>query len=273
MRVLLALLCAAAAPVASWGALPEAERDARVAEVRQSPLSERLVSLSGGFIGTPYVVSPLGEGSGRDADPQVRYDAVDCVTMIEEVMAMSLAPDAASRLEWLNRIRYAGDPAWQTRNHIMEAQWLPNNLARGLLRDVTAVYGAKKTRVVTKVLSEKTWAEKNGVELALPEEVQPRGTFSLNIVPADEVLKAVAKAPSGLIVVVVRADRPKAVTRVSHVGLLIQTPKGPVLRHASKSFKRVADEPLGHYLSRNLDFAKWTIEGMALFEVVEPAAN
>ncbi len=256
-----------------WVGLPEAERDAKVAELRSQPLSERIVALSEGFLGTPYVLSPLGEGTGKDPDPMVSYEAVDCVTLVEEVMAMSLAPDAARRLEWLGRIRYSGDPAWETRNHIMEAQWLPKNLERGLLRNVTREYGGKSTKTVTKVLTAKTWAEKNGVELGLPAELQPRGTYSLEVVPADAALKALSKAPSGLVVVVVRADRPKAVTRVSHVGFLIQTPTGPVLRHASRSFKHVADEPLAHYLTRNLDFGKWTIEGLALYEIREPTAS
>jgi hypothetical protein len=255
-----------------WVGLPEADRDAKVALVRAEPLQARVVALSEAFLGTPYELSPLGEGEGQDPDPLVRYDAVDCLTLVEEVMAMSLAPDAASRLTWLGRIRYSGAPAWQTRNHIMEAQWLPKNLERGLLRDVTREYGGRATRTVTKRLTPKLWAEKNGVALGLPPAAQPQGTFSLDVVPAEAALRALAKAPSGLVVVVVRADRPNAVTRVSHVGFLIQTPQGPVLRHASRTFKRVTDEPLAHYMTRNLDFGRWTIEGLALFEVQEPAS-
>ena len=70
--------------------------------------------------------------------------------------------------------------------------------------------------------------------------------------------------------VVVRADRPSLVTRVSHVGVLVQSAKGPMLRHASRSFKKVVDEPVSRYLTRNLDFAQWTIEGLALYEPVLP---
>ncbi len=260
----------ATSPMTEWS---DAERDQRVASVHGAPLSERVTTLSESFLGTPYLLSPLGEGQGHDPDPLIRYDAVDCVTLVEEVMALSLAPDAASRLAWLNRVRYAGAPAWETRKHIMEAQWLPQNIADGLLVDVTSRYGGAKTKRVTKSLTEKVWREKAAVALGLPASAQPLGTFALDIVPADDALKALAAAPSGLVVVVVRADRPKAVTRVSHVGFLVQTPKGPVLRHASRSFHRVTDEPLAHYLTRNLDFAKWTIEGLALFEVTEPKAG
>lgn len=257
---------------AGW-ASSATERDEKVAQLRARPLPDRVVEVSAGFLGTPYAPSPLGEQAGKDADPLIRYDAVDCLTLVETVMALSLSPDASSRLEWLNRIRYfgEGEPAWVRRNHLMEAQWLPHNLSRGLLRDVTQRYGGRHTRSVTKVLTSKTWRQKAGAELALPEEVQPNGSFSLSIVPADAALAALRAAPSGLVVVVVRADRPAAITRVSHVGFLIQTSQGPVLRHASRSFKQVADEPLERYLHRNLDFAWWTIEGFSLYEIQEPA--
>ncbi|HEY0883184.1 MAG TPA: N-acetylmuramoyl-L-alanine amidase-like domain-containing protein, partial [Archangium sp.] len=137
---------------------------------------------------------------------------------------------------------------------------------RGLLRDVTADFGGKDTKRVKKLLTEKTWKEKGAVSLALPEDKQPRGSFELDIIPAALAAKALEKAPAGLLVVVVRADRPHLVTRVSHVGVLVQTKSGPMLRHASRSFKRVVDEPLGRYLGRNLDFGQWTIEGLAVFE-------
>jgi hypothetical protein len=119
---------------------------------------------------------------------------------------------------------------------------------------------------VKKVLTDKTWKEKGAITLALPEDKQPRGAFELDIIPAAAAAKALEKAPAGLIVVVVRADRPSLVTRVSHVGVLVQGKKGPMLRHASRSFKRVVDEPLAKYLGRNLDFGQWTIEGLAVFE-------
>jgi hypothetical protein len=55
---------------------------------------------------------------------------------------------------------------------------------------------------------------------------------------------------------------------VSHVGFLVHKPSGPHLRHASRSFGRVVDEPLSKYLERNLGYGKWTVEGLSVFEVV-----
>ena len=62
------------------------------------PLSERLDLVSAKFLGTAYVASPLGEGTGKDPDPLVRYDAVDCLTFVEEAIALSLAPSADAGL-------------------------------------------------------------------------------------------------------------------------------------------------------------------------------
>ena len=268
--MLVVLLLSALPP--AWASLDDLQRaDAELA-LKQQPLPLRLAAASERFLGTPYLLSPLGEGEGHDPDPLVRFDAVDCVTMVEEAMALSLAPDDSQLVPVLSRIRYAGEPAWSGRNHIMEAQWLPQNLAKGLVRDVTRRYGGEQTRRVVKTLSAKSWRQKSARGLALEPASQPLGAFALDIIPARQALAALASAPSGLIVVVVRADKPSLVTRVSHVGVLVQGPKGPVLRHASRTFKKVIDEPLAHYLARNLDFAAWTIEGLALFEPLEPRA-
>ncbi|MBE2248267.1 MAG: DUF1460 domain-containing protein, partial [Myxococcus sp.] len=88
------------------------------------------------------------------------------------------------------------------------------------------------------------------------------------MVPSGAVL---ATAPEGTIVVVVRPDRPRLVSRVTHVGVLVQKPSGPFLRHASRSFKKVVDEPVERYLKRNLEFGAWTVEGVALYRLRQPA--
>jgi Protein of unknown function (DUF1460) len=259
-------LLVAVLAVTPWSQLSDASREEEMARLAAlATLRERLVAATERFVGTPYVTSPLGEGVGRDADPLVRWDAVDCVTMVEESLALSTARPGRL-VETLNALRYDGPPAWENRLHVMESQWLPKNVERGHLKDVTAVYGGHAVRRVKKVLSEATWKEKGGAGLALPKNKQTVGTWELPIIPSASAVDTLSRAPAGLVVVVVRADRPTQVTRVSHVGVLIQSPKGPLLRHASRTFKKVVDEPLARYLHRNLDFAKWTIEGLAVFE-------
>ena len=69
--------------------LPEAVREAAV-DSRNLPLAERIDRVSESMLGHPYVNDPLGEGRGVDRDPPVRYDAYDCLTFVEEVLALSL---------------------------------------------------------------------------------------------------------------------------------------------------------------------------------------
>ncbi len=258
----------AAAP---WASLDGGAFGPAFAEAHAKPLPSRVVAVSGGYLGVPYQVSPLGEGQGVDPDPLVRHDAVDCQTLVEQVMALSLAPEPGQVLPLLTAIRYAdGQATYEGRSHIVEAQWLPANLAQGRLRDVTRQYGGKATRTVHKRLDEKVWAEKSGKALKLAEAARVVGEFSLDVIPAGDAVAALSKAPAGLVVVVVRADRPWLVTRVSHMGLLVHGSQGPALRHASRSFKRVVDEPLARYLARNLEHGAWTVEGLAVFEIVDP---
>ncbi len=216
-------------------------------------------------------MSPLGEGEGKDKDPRIRTDAVDCLTFVETTMATALSPDEAHVLPVLDSIRYGGDTvAYNERNHVMEAQWLPNNIKKGFLRDVTKQYGGDAVVHVTKVLDDRAWKSKEAKSLDLDAAHQAHGKFGIDIVPVKAALEKLNAAPDGTVVVVVRADKPALVTRISHVGFLMHTPKGPFMRHASKTFGKVVDEDLSAYLGRNLAYAKWTVEGFALFEVMAP---
>lgn len=262
--------------VAVWlsAAPPGALARQQALEAAQAlPLGPRVEAVSAQFLGTPYAASPLGEGSGFDPDPLFRWDRVDCLTFVEQTLALALTPVGQPVEPVLNRLRYQGDqPDYAQRNHVMEAQWLPRNLEKGYLRALTRELGGPAVRHVEKVLTAQTWAQPAGKALALPVEAQPQGTFGLDLIPAANAAQALARAPAGAVVVVVRADRPRQVTRVSHVGLLIFKRGQPWLRHASRTFQRVADEALSTFLKRNLDYGSWTIEGLAVFEAQAPAA-
>ncbi len=232
------------------------------------PLSDRLEGVSAKFLGTAYVASPLGEGKGKDPDPLVRYDAVDCLTFVEESIALSLATSPEGVVPLLTRIRYEGEtPDFEARNHVMEAQWLPSNLKKGFIKDITRAVGGEQTVKVKKTLDDVAWASKSGASLGLSSDGQRRGDFEWDLIPAALAQERLKAAATGTLVVVVRADRPKMVTRISHVGFLIHKKAGLFLRHASRSFGKVVDEPLANYLGRNLGYAKWTVEGVSLFSV------
>ncbi|WP_375757748.1 N-acetylmuramoyl-L-alanine amidase-like domain-containing protein [Corallococcus exercitus] len=257
-----------------WSALTPEQRAALIADRAESPLSERLLGMSEKFLNTPYVLSPLGEGQGVDPDPTFRLDAVDCLTFVEETLALGMAYGEPEVPALLERIRYASTPTYEDRNHLMEAQWLPNNIKKGLLVDVTRKYAKEDTVTVTKTLTAHTWQSKSSMALQLPRERQPVGTFTLDMIPLDKVLERARGVPSGTILVVMREDLPLKATRITHLGFVVQKKKRTYLRHASRGgYNRVVDEDLETFLARNARYDKWRVTGVSLFEARRPPAT
>ncbi len=258
----LALALAASHPAKHGFQVDQAKLDAAVA----SKAPDKLLQVSALFLGAPYGFSPLGEGKGYDPDPLYRTDLFDCLTYVETSLALALSHGSAEVEPMLTRIRYGGDePSYGGRNHVMEAQWVPSNLKKGVLTDVTRALAGDDAVKVTKKLDDVAWTGKAAKDLHLEKAAQARGEFSWEMVPAAKALEVLNRAPDGTVVAVVRGDKPNLVTRISHVGFLVHQEGKPCLRHASKSFGKVVDEPLEHYLERNLSFAKWTVEGFSLY--------
>jgi hypothetical protein len=238
---------------------------------KRHPLAQRLIENSEHFLGTPYAHSPLGEGQGKDSDPLIRFDAVDCQTFVEETMAMSLAKSFQELEPVLVQLRYAQEPTFDDRNHLMEAQWIPRNLEKGFLRDVTERIAGFGTVTAFKNITKATWRSQSARALGLSEDHQPLGTFALRIIPLARVMQLAQRIPSGTILVVVREDRPYKVSRVSHLGFVVHKGGRTYLRHATISAARVVDEELGTFLHRNSKYEKWKVVGVSLFQVLEPA--
>jgi len=263
----------ATAPVVVWASLSEQERAAFISEDSRLPLRERLLRVSERFLGTPYIHSPLGEGSGVDPDPTFRLDAVDCLTFVEQAMAMSMARADAEVARLLERLRYANTPTYEDRNHLMEAQWLPNNQRKGFVADVTRRYGGEDTVRVQKALTALTWTSRSSMALGLDKAHQPRGTYSLDMIPLDKVMAHARQVPSGTILVVLREDLPLKATRVTHLGFVVQKGKRTWLRHARRGVDgngRVVDEDLETFLARNAKYDKWKVSGVSLYEARNP---
>ncbi len=241
------------------------------ADSKDAPLSRRLIAISAHFLGTPYVVSPLGEGSGKDPDPLIRFDAVDCLTFVEETMALGLAASADEVQRILAQIRYSDRPTYEERNHLMEAQWIPNNARKGFLKSVTRRYAGAATREVWKQIDERTWTSKSSRALGLPREARALGRFPLSMVRLEELASIAPRLDSGTVLIVIREDRPLRATRVSHVGFVVQRGQRTYLRHATRTFNRVVDEDLQDFMARNARYDRWKVVGVSLFEVTAPS--
>lgn len=237
-------------------------------------VSRRLLDISERFLGTAYIHSPLGEGEGVDPDPRIRFDAVDCLTFVEQTIALALSPDPAEVADTLDALRYGDGVGYDSRNHLMEAQWLPQNLEKGFLRNVTRKYGRSDVVTTHKVLTEESWRSESSRSLNLPVDRQLKGRFALEMIPLEKVAARARDIPSGTILLVIREDRPRKVTRVTHLGFVVQKKKRTYLRHAARShFRAVVDEDLETFLRRNARYAKWPVAGISLYEVRAPQSD
>ncbi len=257
--------------------VPPDERADIVREVVSSKadFTERLLDASARFLGTPYVLDALGEGQGeKDADPLIRYDAADCMTFVETVLALALSDSPEQAERHLTAIRYAGGvPSFANRHHFFTAQWVPAQKAAGILRDITediARSAGKASLAVrhAKNITAKSWANRqDGRRFVLPKEQIPLGNFPLTYIPIGSVLRVAGLIPEGAVFALVREDRPASPFLVTHVGFVVRRDGKTWLRHAGRDlYGQIVDEEIGHYVRRAARYRKWVVSGMQFFE-------
>lgn len=268
---MIALLLAAAlagTDVSPGAVPPDLAETARA--VRHAPLPERIASLSAALVGRPYRRDPAGEGVGPDPDPLANYDAFDCLTFVEEVLALALALDPSGAAEVRHALRYGGGPAEHARRrHVMELQWLPGALADGWLVDATSRYGATVARARTITLA--SWEGWPGLaQVGLAADAMPTGEARLEVLPLALALDAAPRIAPGSVVAVVRRDRPDQPVWITHVGLVVGPDR---FRHASAASadRKVVDTSLSTYLSRLPRGGTWPVDGIVVLEPVEQA--
>lgn len=251
--------------------LSEQELDARLAQVHTLPFGERIDRLSGVFLGVPYGELPLGDGSGPEPWARWRTDKVDCQTYIETVLAMANARNLAEAKHILDDIRYKGDPSFENRNHFTEAQWLPANIEKGYFTDETpAIDGRAPTETLTLVHAQ--WSRVKVLQRLANIHNIPDGKYHVRYLPLDELRKYVKNIEPGSIIMVVREHDPNRIVRISHMGFVIQTPKGWMVRHASTGPEySVIEVPFGEYVAKQASFKKWKVVGFALARPVDAA--
>ena len=254
-----------------WMEMTAEERQAHLADsTTSSSLAVRLERMSEGFLGTPYLASPLGEGTGKDPDPLIRFDAVDCLTFVEESIALALGRSSDEVERLLTEIRYFNRPIFSERNHLLEAQWIPHNIRKGFLREATRRLGGDATRQVWKQIDERAWSSPSARALGLVGDERPMGRFALSVIGLEELLAIAPRLESGTVLVIVREDRAFSPTRVSHVGFVIQKGRRTYLRHATRTLGRVVDEELASFVARNAKYDRRKVVGASLFDVAQP---
>ncbi len=112
---------------------------------------DRINHFSHIFLNKSYQLGPLGEGSKGlfDRDPIFRFDAFDCTTYIETILALSLSSDSNEFLETIKAIRYSGNSITYTqRNHFPTLDWMQNGMKKKLIRDTTLNTAGNSTKTM-----------------------------------------------------------------------------------------------------------------------------
>ncbi|NUN04115.1 MAG: DUF1460 domain-containing protein [Bdellovibrio sp.] len=247
--------------------------------VPQVSLPQKIEYFSAKFLNKPYLGGALGEGaqSHFDNDPLYRFDAFDCTTYVETVMALALADSPSSFLEVLNRIRYQdGKISLFTRNHFTSLDWTPNAERLGYLRDFTNYLAVGKTMSLTTLIEKQKWYEKQAASMVkstdlIAEKMQyikektqnlPNAVVSLPYIEKSDLLQnpeMLLHFPAAGVINIVRKnwnvrDAIGTALDISHQGIFFERNGEIIFRHASfrKSSQYVVETPLLDYVRHNL---------------------
>lgn len=190
------------------------------------------------YLGARYEVSPLGECALPDDDPLIRFDAFDCTTFVETVLA-----DGCECC--LTEIRYKnGEIGFLLRNHFVESDWLNNN--SDFVLNVSSQYAPTAVRRV--IIDKANWFR---VVHGLDVDVAPV-VVDLEYIPYKYVADVKIDTP---VIVLFITDNPKihdtmgTDLAVVHMGLWL--PNG-VLRHASSERGGVVDVDMMDYVRQRM---------------------
>ena len=271
--------------------------DTRVKELYSDLLPKHALSFlqrvsitSKHFLGRPYVLSALGEGAEGlfDQRPLYRFDAFDCVTFINTVLALAKAYDLQSFKDYLQKFTYIdGKVSYLTRNHFISSDWNINNAQQGFVRDITAeVAGEGNVRKAMTIIDKPAWFQHHRLSniylssslshdkqqmllqdlQALSKQVIAKkietpylpitAMFDEDQKPKKEIFN---RFPDVCLIEIVRPDwemKAKVGTNmnISHVGFVVRDlgTGNLILRHASQVQKCVVDVSLQEYLLERL---------------------
>lgn len=254
-----------------------------------SDISARVEYISRFLLGKPYLVNPQGEGvdSAFDSAPLYRFDGFDCVTFVNNVLALALSHDEQSFKKNLLKINYHhATPLYENRFHFMSADWNIQNQKNKVVQDITTKIIDKKNNVIAEYaegdIDRPSWFLKK-TDDETPERADYLRQAALNVkkefvrlsyLPLSKLFDdhknpnkfLFNQIPHGSIVEIVRPnwnlkDKIGTNLHVSHVGFAIRQSSGELLfRHASSEKNSVVEMILSDYLKNMLGSS--TIKGI-----------
>jgi hypothetical protein len=246
---LIVALAGAAAPSPHALATPAVRISAQSEQILQTLLRvrngvarlgppERSDVLSRQFLGVPYGAHTLIGSATEPEQLVVELQKVDCFTYADYVEALKRATDRQQFIDNLIKVRYKdGVVAFQNRKHFF-TDWAAS--APAVATDITSSLGANAIQV-TKDLN-----KKGSGGVYVPGLPILRRTLAY--IPTQRVDGGVlARLRTGDYLGAYAEDGGLDVT---HVGIFVDAPDGPVLRNASslRANDKVVDSPLNDYL-------------------------
>ncbi|MEK6152708.1 N-acetylmuramoyl-L-alanine amidase-like domain-containing protein [Flavobacteriaceae bacterium 3-367] len=224
----------------------------------QDDFGATLVAIGKTFLGTPYVAKTLEVGEKESLVVNLR--GLDCTTFVENVLVFGLMlkdekRDFDSFTKTLEKVRYkdARLDGYASRLHYF-SEWIANNGAKGLLKDVTAEIGGTESNKDINFMSthrelypflkddEDNFKKIKASETELNDQV-------ICILARDQVAVQEHLIKSGDIIALTTSIKGLDIT---HTGIATREKDGRIhLLHASSSGQvEVSRLPLSDYLQR-----------------------
>lgn len=244
---------------------------------RPTDITSRVDFFSQLFLDKPYLAGAQGEGVQGEFDqsPLYRFDQFDCVTYVNNVLALTFSNNLDEFKKNILRLNYYhADPTYENRFHFMSIDWNPQNQRNGFLKDMTT----QISNIVAYAegdIDKPNWflhRDEQDIKLIHPisqneikKQVARLRHFShqfqkewvrLPYLPLTLLLDHednLNHIPHGSVIEIVRPNwdlREKIGTRlhVSHVGFAIRQGNELYFRHASSEQKKVTSVLLIDYL-------------------------
>lgn len=242
------MLCLAVSPICE---MPQEDLNGYLKDLMEGQpcFGGRVEAVARAALGTPYADGPLGEGPNgtHDTDPLMDLTKVDCVTYIEQTIALAASVSYQEAFALLQRIRYRnGTITYEARNHFMISDWLANNR---WCRDVSSDLGVATT-ALTRTISRKDFFKL----VKAPECGQdtPNQDVTICYVPTEAAVQAEKKLPSPALIVFI-GRKPEWLFAL-HTGFYIRDADGKgLLHHASSKAGKVSTAKLPEYLYQNAE--------------------
>jgi hypothetical protein len=260
-------------------------------------LDARVEFVSAQFIGRPYFEGgPLGEGpSGKyDQDPLYRTDGFDCTTFVETVMSIARSTSLENFAIQQNQIRYKdGVIDFTQRNHFVEIDWNPNNIAAGIFTDISSLVASpEQVGFSDRVISKKNWYASlpanmiqllNSVSIdliALLDSLHAEGAAfpdvnsHLAYVKKEALLAIQNKLPTPAVLNIVRNEPVDGSTtlyaQVTHQVLLFSKDRNLRVRQDSSKTEnmKVIDQPFAEFVQDQL--ASPSTVGVNILKALDP---